>query len=77
MQTDNVEEIALKLAALPKVSGKRIAVITQGADPVVVAKDGKVCFSNIVKNDTNMGVLWMRCVLIRHIKPRNEKDGIS
>ncbi|KAF3322256.1 Adenosine kinase 2 [Carex littledalei] len=41
-QTDNVEEIALKLAALPKVSGKRIAVITQGADPVVVAKDGKV-----------------------------------
>jgi adenosine kinase len=44
MQTENVEEIALKLSALPKESGKRIAVITQGADPVIVAQDGKVCF---------------------------------
>lgn len=43
-QTDNVEEIALKISQLPKASAnrKRIAVITQGCDPVVVAEDGKV-----------------------------------
>ena len=43
-QTENVEEIALKIAAWPKASGthKRIAVITQGPDPVIVAEDGKV-----------------------------------
>ncbi|XP_055807528.1 adenosine kinase 2 [Solanum dulcamara] len=43
-ETDNVEEIALKISQLPKASGtrKRITVITQGADPVVVAEDGKV-----------------------------------
>jgi len=43
-ETENVEEIALKISQLPLASGKqkRIAVITQGADPVVVAEDGKV-----------------------------------
>ncbi|XP_076940080.1 adenosine kinase 2-like [Bidens hawaiensis] len=43
-ETDNVEEIAVKISQLPKASGahKRITVITQGADPVVVAQDGKV-----------------------------------
>ncbi|KAL0375070.1 UNVERIFIED_CONTAM: Adenosine kinase [Sesamum radiatum] len=43
-ETENVEEIALKLSQLPKASGthKRITIITQGADPVVVAEDGKV-----------------------------------
>lgn len=43
-QTDNVEEIAVKISQWPKASGtyKRITVITQGADPVVVAQDGKV-----------------------------------
>lgn len=43
-QTDNVEQIALKISQWPKASGthKRITVITQGADPVVVAEDGKV-----------------------------------
>ncbi|KAL2250635.1 adenosine kinase 2 [Sesamum indicum] len=43
-ETENVEEIALKISQLPKASGthKRITVITQGADPVVVAEDGKV-----------------------------------
>ncbi|KAG6479872.1 hypothetical protein ZIOFF_063348 [Zingiber officinale] len=42
--TENVEEIALKISALPKASGthKRTTVITQGCDPVVVAEDGKV-----------------------------------
>ncbi|MQL68950.1 hypothetical protein Taro_001243 [Colocasia esculenta] len=42
-ETENVEEIALKISQLPKASGthKRITVITQGADPVVVAEDGK------------------------------------
>ena len=37
-------KISLKMAALPKICGthKRIVVITQGVDPVVVAEDGKV-----------------------------------
>ncbi|CAL5372524.1 unnamed protein product [Camellia sinensis] len=43
-ETENVEEIALKISKWPKASGthKRITVITQGADPVVVADDGKI-----------------------------------
>ncbi|CAN0909216.1 Adenosine kinase 2 [Linum grandiflorum] len=43
-ETENVEEIAIKISELPKASDarKRITVITQGADPVVVAQDGKV-----------------------------------
>ncbi|CAI0442738.1 unnamed protein product [Linum tenue] len=43
-ETENVEEIAIRISQWPKASGahKRITVITQGADPVVVAEDGKV-----------------------------------
>ncbi|KAL4605468.1 hypothetical protein ACB092_09G031300 [Castanea dentata] len=44
-ETENVEEIALRLSRWPKASGthKRIVVIlTQGVDPIVVAEDGKV-----------------------------------
>ncbi|KAI5665285.1 hypothetical protein M9H77_24608 [Catharanthus roseus] len=43
-ETENVEEIALKISEWPLAQGKqkRITVITQGADPVVVAEDGKV-----------------------------------
>lgn len=43
-QTDDVEQIAIKISQLPKATGtyKRTTVITQGADPVVVAEDGKV-----------------------------------
>ncbi|XP_050210337.1 adenosine kinase 2 [Mercurialis annua] len=43
-ETENVEEIAIKISQWAKASGthKRITVITQGADPVVVAEDGKV-----------------------------------
>ncbi|KAL9426746.1 hypothetical protein AB3S75_033521 [Citrus x aurantiifolia] len=43
-ETDDVEEIALKLSQWPKASEirKRTTVITQGADPVVVAQDGKL-----------------------------------
>ena len=44
-QTDNVEETAIKISQWPKASGtwrKWITVITQGADPVIVAGDGKV-----------------------------------
>ncbi|WJX62580.1 Adenylate kinase 2 [Trifolium repens] len=42
-ETENVEEIAIRISQLPKASGthKRITVITQGADPVCVAQDGK------------------------------------
>lgn len=43
-QTEDIKEIALKLAGLPKASGthKRVAVITQGSEPTVIAEDGKV-----------------------------------
>jgi adenosine kinase len=46
-----VKEIALKIAALPKASGthKRIAVITQGSDPTIVAEDGKVYSTSLKK----------------------------
>ncbi|XP_058771143.1 adenosine kinase 2-like [Vicia villosa] len=49
-ETDNVEEIALKLSQLPKANEarKRITVITQGADPVCVAKDGKVTLYPVI-----------------------------
>ena len=42
--TASVEEVALKISALPKQSGTRgrVVVITQGGDPTVVAKDGVV-----------------------------------
>ncbi|XP_073391899.1 adenosine kinase-like isoform X4 [Physcomitrium patens] len=42
--TTDLGRIALKMAALPKICGthKRIVVITQGVDPVVVADNGKL-----------------------------------
>jgi adenosine kinase len=37
--TKDIKEITLKLSALPKLGSRsRIAVITQGHDPVLVAK---------------------------------------
>ncbi|XP_030466760.1 adenosine kinase 2 [Syzygium oleosum] len=50
-ETDDVEEIALKISQWPKASGtyKRITVITQGPDPVVVAEDGKVKKFPVIK----------------------------
>lgn len=50
-QTDNVEEIAIKISQLQKASGthKRITVITQGADPVIVAEDGKVKLFPVIR----------------------------
>lgn len=43
-ETEDTKVIAVKMAALPKASGthKRVAVITQGTDPTIVAEDGKV-----------------------------------
>ncbi|WJX45000.1 adenosine kinase [Trifolium repens] len=43
-QTDNVEEIALKISQWPKASGacSQITVIVQSADPVCAAEDGKL-----------------------------------
>ncbi|KAK7112598.1 uncharacterized protein [Littorina saxatilis] len=42
--TTDRKEIALKMAALPKedASRPRTVIITQGAEPVIIAKDGKV-----------------------------------
>lgn len=42
--TTNIKEIALKIAALPKEGSQRsrMAVITQGHDPVLLAQDGKI-----------------------------------
>lgn len=42
MKTNNVEEMALKISAFPTGTHKRIIVIAQGSDPVVVADDEKV-----------------------------------
>jgi len=42
--------IALRLAALPKLSGTRprVVVVTQGSDPTIVASVGKVvCFCHV------------------------------
>lgn len=71
-QTDNVEEIALKISQWPKASGtrKRITVITQGADPVVVAEDGKVKQFPVILLpkeklvDTNGAGMWFILVLL-------------
>eukprot|EP00475_Leptophrys_vorax_P043123 TRINITY_DN8193_c0_g1_i1.p1 TRINITY_DN8193_c0_g1~~TRINITY_DN8193_c0_g1_i1.p1 ORF type:complete len:353 (-),score=60.30 TRINITY_DN8193_c0_g1_i1:238-1236(-) len=43
-ETENVEEIALKMTQLPKENSarSRVVVITQGKDDTVVAADGKV-----------------------------------
>ena len=51
LQTDNVEEIALKISQWTKASGshKRVTVITQGLAPVVVAEDGKVKKFPVIK----------------------------
>ena len=62
------------MSALPKATGthKRITVITQGADPVVVAKDGKVTSVlsfpwNIVPvEDKGSGVLWWSTLHLGH-----------
>ncbi len=42
--TEDLKEIAQKIAAIPKENKKRerIVIITQGADPVLLCKDGKV-----------------------------------
>lgn len=44
MQTEDVKEIAIKIANLPRAGEKksRVVVITQGKDPTLVAK-GKTC----------------------------------
>ncbi|KAJ3083481.1 adenosine kinase [Quaeritorhiza haematococci] len=48
--TTDLHEIALKMAALPKVntSRPRVVVITHGAEPTVVASEGKVTTFNII-----------------------------
>lgn len=50
-QTENVEERAQKISQCRKASGthKRITVITQGLDPIVVADDGKVKKFPVIK----------------------------
>lgn len=50
LQTENVEEIALKISEWPLAQGKqkRIVVITQGADPVVIAEDGKITTYTVI-----------------------------
>ena len=56
----------MKISQWPKASGthKRITVITQGADPVVVAEDGKVKLFPVILLpkeklvDTNGAGVW-------------------
>ncbi|KAI3987284.1 hypothetical protein MKX01_003034 [Papaver californicum] len=47
-ETDNIEEIAVKISQWPKASGthRRITLITQGKDPV--AEDGKVTLFPVI-----------------------------
>lgn len=41
--TTDLKEIALKLCDLPKVGNKkRVAIITHGSNPVILARDGKI-----------------------------------
>ncbi|KAI3917089.1 hypothetical protein MKX01_003538 [Papaver californicum] len=49
-ETDNIEEIVVKISQWPKASGthRRITVITQGKDPLVVAEDGKVTLFPVI-----------------------------
>jgi len=51
--TEDIKEIALKISQLPKKNEKRprIVVITQGADPTIVATEGKVTEYEIMKID--------------------------
>ncbi|GMN22357.1 hypothetical protein TIFTF001_048987 [Ficus carica] len=50
-ETENVEEIAQKISQCRKASGthKRITVITQGLDPIVVADDDKMKKFPVIK----------------------------
>ena len=51
MESASLAEIALKLSSLPKKSGARCrtVVFTQGADPTLVAQNGKVTTYNVPK----------------------------
>lgn len=69
LQTEDTKVIAVKLAALPKASGthKRVAVITQGTDPTIVAEDGKASTHFfgwlyalfLVLRDTNLNIIFV------------------
>jgi len=52
--TSKVEEIALKLAMLPKENGSRsrLVVITQGSEPVITVQHGKVASWPVEKLDS-------------------------
>lgn len=52
-ETQNLHEIALKIAALPKVNTKRerVVIITHGAEPTIVAYQGKITEYPVKKID--------------------------
>jgi hypothetical protein len=60
----------LKISQLPLAEGKqkRIAVITQGADPVVVAEDGKV---HVIFSIMHQQLDYRQTFLIIHISHGN------
>lgn len=51
MEGTDLKEIALKAAALPKIneSRKRVVVITQGCDPVILVEDGQIALIPVNK----------------------------
>eukprot|EP00037_Helgoeca_nana_P032017 m.411750 g.411750 ORF g.411750 m.411750 type:complete len:375 (-) comp28727_c0_seq1:108-1232(-) len=51
MGTEDLEEIAKKIQAMPKANGKRsrVVVITQGAKPTIVCQDGKISIHSIIE----------------------------
>lgn len=76
-QTKNIEEIALKITELPvhKENGKRIAVITQGKDPTVVAADGKVSAWGRTSICTSKGVQGFIQAQVLHLGQRGACQG--
>lgn len=78
--TDDLKEIALKVANFPKVNQKqsRIVVTTQGPGPVLLCRDGKVTESNIIPIasedivDTNgAGDAWVGGFLSQVVQGKN------
>lgn len=51
LETTDIEEIALKISNMEKINDKRkrIVIITQGANPVLLVKDGTVTEFPVVK----------------------------
>lgn len=84
--TKDLKEIACKLAALPKENKerKRIVIITQGPDPVLLCENGNVTESSIIpiaaENilDTNgAGDAWVGGFLSQLVQGKSMKESLD